>query len=114
MERFTRDPASKHEDHMIDTTTGEPLRVRVVDVLCTDSQKREYVAIFGGVNIPFYLKDVEDVIFDIPYVGITRRKVLLSGTAQVDGLDVTSIRSRIVAIEDHYGSGHYVPCSISS
>lgn len=92
---------------MIDTVTGESLRVRMVEVYCSNLGTHEYTAIFGGVSFPFY---PEQRILDVPFGIKGWRKVLLSGTTKADDIEVPSVRSRVVGVEERPHSNTYTPC----
>jgi hypothetical protein len=110
MARFIPDPNSKFNDHFIDTEAENPgtLYQRIAGVYPSNPRFREYAIEFGGVQIAFYPVDeiYEANLQDDPSL----RKVLLSNTTIVDGVEVPSLHSRVVAVEERPSSGIFVSC----
>jgi hypothetical protein len=110
MARFIPDPKSKSGDHFIDQEdkSSGKLYQRLVEVYSKNPNIREYAIKFGGVEIVFY---PEKTIYEVGRRDRPRRrKVLLSGTTIVGNLEVTTIHSRVVAVEQKSQSNIFIPC----
>lgn len=107
MVRFIPDIKSGHKDRLLDTEIGDSLYVRVVEVFISNLRQLEYATKFGAAEIIFY---PNDEIFEVPSDGVSRRKVLFSKTTRVDDIEIPSLHSHVVAVEERPGSNIYVAC----
>lgn len=110
MARFIPDPNSQFKDHFIDTEEENPgtLYQRIAGVYPSNPRFREYSIEFGSTPIAFY--PVDDIHEANLEGAPSLRKVLLSDTTIVDGVEVPSLHSRVVAVEERPGSGIFVSC----